>query len=307
MANIFTPLKVKEIEFKNRIVMAPMANFNLPSKDGVMGDKLLQYYLDYTDKEIGLIILQALFVMPSFQNMPWAFEKEHMVPLRKIAEEAHRNGSMIFPQLLMNGKEFEHKGGINGLSTEELEHIRDCFIHSAKLFKEAGYDGIELHGAHELFLNQVSSGYTNRRTDRYGRDTEGRLTLAKEIIKGIKAFAGEDFIVSYRMGATFYLDDDVEVAKILEKAGLDMLHVSFGISDAYRIPMPKEFAAYNPVAYAGCYIKKHMNIPVIVVNDIRTLQRGNLLLERGDCDFVAYGRPFLRDSSFVLHSKEKYI
>jgi 2,4-dienoyl-CoA reductase-like NADH-dependent reductase (Old Yellow Enzyme family) len=224
-----------------------------------------------------------------------------MVPLKKIVDAAHEHGSRIFLQLVMNGKEFEHKGGINGLVIEELEEIRDSFIASAKLCKETGFDGIELHGAHELFLNQVSSDFTNHRTDRYGGDKDGRLALAKEIISGIKTFADENFIVSYRMGATFDLEKDVKTAKTLVDAGLDMLHVSYGITDVRQIHIPQEFAEYDEIVYAGCHIKHHVNVPTIVVSNINTLQRGEKLLGHGDCDFVAYGRTFLRDPAFVIH------
>ncbi len=305
MSMILTPTKVKNIGFKNKIVMAPMANFRLPSRNGVMGDELLQYYLNYTDKEIGLIILQAMFVMPSFENLPWAFKPEHMVPLKKIVDAAHEHGSRIFLQLVMNGQEFEEKGGINGLAVEEIEQVRDSFIASAKLCKETGFDGIELHGAHELFLNQVSSELTNHRTDRYGGDKDGRLALAKEIISGIKAFADEKFIASYRMGATFDLEKDVETAKALVGAGLDMLHVSYGITDVRQIHIPQEFAEYDEIVYAGCHIKHHVNVPTIVVSNINTLQRGEKLLGQGDCDFVAYGRPFLRDPAFLINQIEQ--
>lgn len=303
MVNIFTPIRVKEIEFKNRIAMAPMVRNGYPSDNGVMGEELLQEYLSYTDKNIGLIILQALFVMPSFQQYPWACAEEHMAPLRKITEACHKNGSKVFAQILLNGAEVQHRGGINGLTTEELSYIRDRFIRSAALCKEAGFDGVELHGAHELFLNQVSSELTNRRKDKYGGSFDGRLTLAKEIIEGIKAFAGSDFIVSYRMGATFDLDADVQTAQTLEKAGIDMIHVSYGISNVRYMNIPPEYRACNVVAYAGCFIKKKVGVPVIAVSDIRTLQRGNNLVEHGDCDFVAYGRPFLADPSFVIHSE----
>lgn len=95
--------------------------------------------------------------------------------------------------------------------------------------------------------------------------------------------------------------NDIETAKALEKLGIDILHVSSGIPEDRKLKLPDEFE-YNDFVYTGIQVKKNVNIPVIVVNDIKTLSRGNKLIEDGDCDFVAYGRPFLSDPNFILYS-----
>ncbi len=304
MKKIFEPIKVKGVEFKNRVVMAAFANLKLLSENGVMGDELLKYHLQFADKEIGLVILEELLVMPLIQDLPWAVEEANMAPLRKIVEKCHENGTRIFAALALNGREFAQKGGLNALSTQEMEEIRDAFVHSAKLCKEAGFDGVDLDGAHELFLNQVSSAITNKRTDRYGGNQEGRATFAKEIASGIKAFADPSFILSYRFGASFDLIQDAKLAKILEEAGYEMLLVSHGISYGRGVSVPPEYEGDSETLYAGTQIKKAVNIPVVAISRINTLAKGEALLERGDCDFCAYGRPFASDPAFVIHSKQ---
>lgn len=304
MADIFSPIKVKGVEFRNRIVMAPMVRFGFPSEDGVMGEELVNEYLGYTGKGIGLTIMQAMFVAPSFSDLPWVCLEKNMPPLQRIVEESHEKGDRIFAQILLNGEEVVHKGGVNGLSPKDIGRVRDCFVRSAARLKKAGFDGVELHGAHELFLNQVASGVTNKRSDKYGGDLQGRLMLAREIIEDVKSFAGDDFILSYRMGVTFDRETDFMTAKALESFGLDMLHVSYGISEKADLAVPQSFGDYDAVVYAGCGIRKQVGIPVIVVSGIQTLNRGNALVERDDCEFVAYGRPFLADPGFVVHSRE---
>ena len=309
MSNIFSQIKVKGVNFSNRIVMAPMVHFGYKNKNGNMEEKLLNTYLNYADKGIGLIISQALLVtdkkeiVGDVSNWAGIYSNEHIEYLRKISDTYHKYGTKFIAQLnTLNFKFLEkNSNDINKLSKEDLIYLRDCFIKSAKFCQEAGLDGIELHGAHTYFFNMLSSEISNKREDNYGGNLIERLNLAKEIIEAIKSFSKDDFIISYRMGWTENINTDIETAKALEKLGIDILHVSSGIPEDRKLKLPNEFE-YNDFVYTGIQVKKNVNIPVIVVNDIKTLSRGNKLIEDGDCDFVAYGRPFLSDPNFILYS-----
>ena len=307
MADISSPLCVKRVSFNNRIVMAPMVRFGFPCRNGVMGEKLLREYLDRADKGIGLLISQVLSVSPEQEIAGGAgvTSEAHVGYLRTIATACHAHGSRFFAQLWVPGFGFYEAASldVNALSGQALAKIRDDFIRSAVLCREAGLDGVELHGAHTFFLNMMASGASNRRQDKYGGDLEGRLTLVREIREGIGDAADEDFIVSYRMGWGDSLETDARTARALEKIGIDMLHVSTGIPEDRKLELPPSFPC-NEVVYTGCCVKKQVGIPVIAVNGIRTLARGNALIEEGDCDFVAYGRPFLADAAFVPHSRQ---
>ena len=309
MSNIFSQIKVKDVNFSNRIVMAPMVHFGYKNKNGNMEEKLLNTYLNYADKGIGLIISQALLVtdkkeiVGDVSNWAGIYSNEHIEYLRKISDTYHKYGTKFIAQLnTLNFKFLEkNSNDINKLSKEDLIYLRDCFIRSAKFCQEAGLDGIELHGAHTYFFNMLSSETSNKREDNYGGNLIERLNLVKEIIEAIKSFSKDDFIISYRMGWTENINSDIETAKALEKLGVDILHVSSGIPEDRKLKLPNEFE-YNDFVYTGIQVKKNVNIPVIVVNDIKTLSRGGKLIEDGDCDFVAYGRPFLADPNFVIHS-----
>ena len=309
MSNIFSQIKVKGVNFSNRIVMAPMVHFGYKNKNGNMEEKLLNTYLNYADKGIGLIISQALLVtdkkeiVGDVSNWAGIYSNEHIEYLRKISDTYHKYGTKFIAQLnTLNFKFLEkNSNDINKLSKEDLIYLRDCFIKSAKFCQEAGLDGIELHGAHTYFFNMLSSEISNKREDNYGGNLIERLNLVKEIIEAIKSFSKDDFIISYRMGWTENINTDIETAKALEKLGVDILHVSSGIPEDRKLKLPDEFE-YNDFVYTGIQVKKNVNIPVIVVNDIKTLSRGNKLIEDGDCDFVAYGRPFLSDPNFIILS-----
>ncbi|MDR1486815.1 MAG: NADH:flavin oxidoreductase [Deltaproteobacteria bacterium] len=312
MSNIFSPIDVKGVHFGNRIVMAPVVRFGFPSHDGVMGEKLMADYLSRAGKKVGLIISQALTVSVDRNSSSKAggttggagvYSDEHIGYLSKIADAYHKDGTAFFAQLALPGFGFYDKssGDVNQLTQKELTIIRDAFIRGADICRRAGLDGIELHGAHSFFLNMMASSASNKRQDNYGGDLTGRLTLAKEITEGIKSFAGDRFVVSYRMGWGDSLDADVQTAQALEGVGIDMLHVSRGIPHDRKLKLPADFQ-YNDFVFTGCHVKKHVRLPVICVNHIQTLHRGDTLIETGACDFVAYGKPFLADAGFVERS-----
>lgn len=305
MADIFSPIQIKNVHFNNRIVMAPMVRFGFSSHAGIMGAELLQEYLKRADKGIGLMISQVLGISPecTISGGAGAWSEKHIGYLSQIAEASHKNGTRFFAQLGLFGYAYHEKTtkNVNALTTQDLIKIRNEFIHAAQICKKAGLDGIELHGAHTFFLNMMASAYSNKRTDIYGGDLIGRLNLVKEITEGIKEFAGDDFIVSYRMGWGDILETDIKTAQALEKLGIDMLHVSHGIPEDREVELPPDYR-YSNIVYTGCYVKPHVQIPVITVWDLKTLARGNQLIRNNSCDFAAYGRPFLADEAFVKHS-----
>lgn len=121
---------------------------------------------------------------------------------------------------------------------------------------------------------------SNKRNDQYAGNINGRLLLIRKIVKEIQTFADDNFIISYRMGWNDNLENDIQTAQALEKIGIDLLHVSFGIPSDRTVKVPMAFP-YIDIVYTGTQVKRHIRIPVIVVNDIRTLNRGNVLIENG--------------------------
>lgn len=304
MMKIFEPIKIKNVQFQNRVVMAPMVPFGMPElPDGRMCDTMLQHYLDRAPNGMGLMITQSLSVtsrLPAAGGTGiWADEQiDH---LRTIVEACHAHGTKLFAQLAYPSAGHRNGDSINDLTTEELAEINGEFVRAAVRCRDAGCDGIELHGAHGFFLNMLASPLANKRTDSYGGDVAGRLRFVRDIVDGIRPILDEDFILAYRMGWNDDLETDIKTAQALEALGVELMHVSSGISGSKQTTAPEGFCN-NSIVFSGTEIKKHVNIPVMVVNDIRTLNRGNALLEEGLCDFVAYGQPFLADPLFFAKS-----
>ncbi len=303
---ILSPFKIKNVLFSNRVVMAPMVVFGMQSVDGVMGKPLIDHYVKRAETGMGLVISQALSVTGRTPppNMAGAYSPEHADYLSRIAAACHANGARFFAQLAY--PTVGHRGGdsINSLLPDEIKTVEAEYIQAAKIAMDAGCDGIELHGAHTYFLNMFTSRVANQRADEYGHGHEGGMRLSGNIIAGIREFADENFIVGYRMGVCGRHEADALSAKALEAAGVDLLHISSGVMEDEADLNPPVNLDCSHTAWAGCRAQRAVSIPVIAVEDFRSLDRGNNILERGLCAMIAYGKPFLADWRFMEKSRE---
>lgn len=309
---ILEPIKIKNIHFKNRVVMAPMVVFGLPkTENGHMGPDLLLHYFNRAGTGIGLIIFQSAAVTSKglLYNGHGGlggigiFLDEHIPNMKKLADICHENNTKFFVQLSYPTVGFAGGASILNISEDDLEEIKNDFVNAARRCKQAGCDGVEIHGAHGFFLNMFSSPISNNRKDQYGGSINRRMLLAKNIIEEIKDFSDENFIISYRMGWNDTLDTDIKTAQFLENAGVEMLHISSGIPITRAMELPDNFE-FNNIVYTASQVREHIHIPVIAVNDIQTIHRGNYLIENDFCDFAAFGKPFLADQDFMIRSME---
>ncbi len=321
---LFLPITIKGKNIRNRAVMPPMVCFGKASKDGFVTDKHIEHYRARAEGGTGLIIVEATCIRPDGRlsdDQLGIWSDDHIPGLRKIVDACHENGAVIMLQIHHAGLKTppsvaevavapsESQDRLSRqLTRDEIQSIKEDFVKAALRAKEAGFDGIELHGAHGYLLNQFVSPITNQRTDEYGGDLNKRMKLSLDIIAEIRKELGHhNFIIGYRMGGNEpTLKEGKKVAKLLEEAGVDLLHVSSGIADpSIPIPeMPNGFP-FNWIVYCGTEIKKSVSIPVIVVNGIRTLDQAALIIENRLADFVAIGRGHLVDSAWANKAMKK--
>ena len=320
MPDLFSEFTLKGITVKNRIVFPPVVCFHYAGSDGVIIDRNVRHYTDRSQGGPGIIINEATAVWKEGRLAPFQlgiWSDGHIPGLSRIAEVVKKNNALSLIQIHHAGlispesvtttpggpSADENKPGSRSLSIDEIHIIRDAFIAAALRAKKAGFDGVELHGAHGYLLSQFASSFFNKREDEFGIDFKGRMKLATEIIKGIRAVCGNNFIIDYRLGANApTLDDGIEIAKYLESIGVDILHVSHGGSLLNLPRTPKDFE-FNWIVYSGTVIKTHVNIPVIVVNEIKTPERASWLIENNHADFVALARPQMADPAWANHVK----
>jgi len=201
------------------------------------------------------------------------------------------------------------------LTTEEVQKLVKSFAHAAEIVAAAEIDGIELHGHQGYLLDQFTTSLWNRRTDKYGGDLEGRLRLPIEILEAIKDTVGKDFPVTYRFGLKHFLSspergslnydgyievgrdikEGLEMAKRLEKAGFDGLHVDAGCYESQYWPHPPIYQPHGCMVDLAAKVKEVVSIPVIAVGKLDIPELAEKVLREGKADIIALGRGLLAD------------
>ncbi len=306
--SIESPIRIKKIYFKNRVVKAPAVCFGWKCIDGIMSEQHLEHYEQYAKAEVGMIILQSILVNRDHQNpdcYAGIYQDGQIGYLSELAARLHKHKAVVFAQLQYADLTKYRPGKDRYSSMEQLEitRIGADFTEAIIRCKKAGLDGVEIHGAHTYILNVLASSAANRRSDCYGGNLEGRLRLVTDIMKLSAGVNNDDFLISYRMGWDVDEQTDILTAQYLESIGIDLLHASVGIPINRVIKKPEGYEFNSSVYFAGI-LKQHVNCPVIAVNDIRNYKRGSWLIRNGQADFAAYGKPLLADPEMILISRE---
>lgn len=323
MPDLFSSIAIRNKTIKNRIVLPPMVRFGWSDSKGFVSKKHIEHYGLIAENGPGLIIIEALAVKKDGRLSPdqlGIWSDKYVDGIRKIAEICHKYGAIVIAQMHHAGLSTPasvsslavapsdyYKDGCKvarALKSKEIKDIQKTFVKAAERVMEAGLDGIEIHGAHGYLINQFMSPVVNKRDDDYGGDINNRARFSLEIIEKIKSIVGnKDFIIGYRMGGNEpTLKNGIKIAKILENAGIDLLHVSSGI-EGDRLPEPPEGFEYNWIVYCGTEIKKNVCIPVIAVNEIRTPGQARHLIKNNMADFAAVGKGLLCDPDWTKKAK----
>ena len=312
MPNILTPLKIKNIELKNRIVLPPLVRFSLIGNDGCVTEELIEWYERIAADRVGMIIVEATCVAEDGklrENQLGIWDDSFVDGLKKLSAIGKKYNVPMLIQIHHAG--FKEK--IKDVSEEVLDNILDKFVTAFERAKRAGFDGIEIHGAHTYLLCQLNSKMWNTRDDKYGGDFERRMYFNKALIERTKYLFDDNFILGYRMGGNEpTLQDGIEIAKYLEKLGVDILHVSSGAPDPkfkqeIKIDnFPDDFPL-DWVIYLGTVIKKYVKIPVIGVRKIKTEQQASYLVENNLLDCVAVGRAMIFQPHWMEKARDSYL
>lgn len=323
--HLLSPARIGNITVRNRMVMPPMGT-NYASDDGFVTERLVRYYEARAEGGTGLIIVEIAAVAPEGKAIThqigiWA---DKFIPgLRYLAESIRKHGARAAIQLHHAGRQttFQTTGYQpvapseipcpicrdmpRSLTIEEIKGIVEAFGHAARRAREAGFDAVEIHGTHGYLINQFLSPYSNKRTDEYGGSPAGRRRFPIEVYDAVRAAVGGDFPVIFRMNADEGMEGGItpeegrEFAGLLEKAGVDALHVSGGV---YGSPLPIIATMYEPeppLAHYAAGIRARVTIPVIAVGKIHDPEIGEQLIAGGKADFVSLGRGLITDSHFA--------
>jgi 2,4-dienoyl-CoA reductase-like NADH-dependent reductase (Old Yellow Enzyme family)/thioredoxin reductase len=315
---LLEPIKVGRMLFKNRMVMAPLLTC-LATEDGSVTKETLDYYSERAKGAIAAIIVEYAYIRKEGQARPHQLGifSDQLIPgLSQLAEMIKANGKKALLQIVHAGRQaprdvtggqavapspVELLGEVpRELTLTEIEEIEDAFAEAARRGKQAGFDAIEIHGAHGYLVSEFLSPYTNKRTDEYGGALRNRARFALEVVKKVRDRVGTQFNLGFRMNGDDYVpggitrDEVSKFAKMLQDASIDYIHVSAGMQDSIqRIiqPMYIEEASLVPLAEL---VKKAVKIPVITVGslNVRTAEKA---LSQKKADIVAFGRSLLAD------------
>lgn len=312
---------IGDMQLKNSLVMAPVA---LEKSDyGTVSDEMLHYYDERTKGGyIGLVIIEHSFVLPEGKASPKQLSSskdEDIEGLKKLADIIHQNGCKTIMQISHAGlKAVKIDDGMEGISpsgtldTASLEKCRpthaatqseidaliDAFRNAALRVKAAGFDGVEIHGAHGYLLNQFYSPLMNQRTDSYtGQTIEGRVKLHQEILAAVRSAIGDDLLLGIRFGACDYMPDGSTVedgakgALLLEEAGAQFIDVSGGMCGS----RPTGVSGVGYFADASSAIRKSVSVPVILTGGVKTRADAESLLSDDVADLIGVGRGIMSD------------
>ncbi len=327
---IFEPMKINHLELKNRMVVSAMVT-NYCTPDGMATEKFIAYHEHKAKGGWGLIITEDYAVTPTaggFVKLPGLWEDGQIESHRRLTERIHAAGGKIAAQIYHAGR--ETSSAITGeqpvapsplkdptmpetpraLTVKEIHELVERFGDCARRAKEAGFDAVEVHGAHGYLVGAFASPFSNKRSDEYGGTIRNRARFAMEIIRNIKEKCGEDYPVLYRMSAVEYVPGGLEIeeskvlARLVEEAGADCIHCSQGVYATTHVIIPPSVVPRAAYVENAAEIKKAVSIPVIAVGRINDAEIAESVLESGKADLVTMARASLADPDMPNKVKE---
>ncbi|MBI5966303.1 MAG: FAD-dependent oxidoreductase [Deltaproteobacteria bacterium] len=327
LTKLMPPFRLKNLELRNRIVMAPMLS-RLCDPDGIVSQKLIDYYAERAKGGVGLIIVEYCYIdekeSKANQGQLGVYEDQLIAGLGDLAEAIQQWGAKAILQICHAGRctSAKYMGRqpiapsampsytgemAREMTLGEVEAIIESFSEAARRAKTAGFDGVELHGTHGYLLAQFLSPYTNRRTDAYGRD---RGLFALQTLDRVRTKVGNDYLVGYRISGDEFIEGGISLseakafAKRLEASGIDYIHVSAGIIETgqhFVVPMyfPKGYLLHLAEG-----IKSAVSVPVMAVGAIHDPALAEEALQKNRADLIAMGRALIADPE--LPNKVKY-
>ncbi len=280
---LLSPLKVGNLELRNRIVMPPMVTCMAADSD-----QTHHWYLARACGGVGLIIREATAIRDLVRS-------EFTDKLRRTVEAVHEAGAAIAVQLMEWGRTAEgepfavsEREDLRAASEAELLALIDLYARAAAECRRLGFDGVEPHGAHGFFLNQFFSPARNQRTDAFGGSLEARMTMALRIVRAIRQAVDPDCLLLYRhtpRGEGYSVGDSRQFARRLQQAGVDILDVS-----------PSTSSSHMPRADMAGALKEVVDLPVIAVGGFSDVDAAESVLEHQRADLIAIGRGLIADA-----------
>lgn len=332
---LFTPITIGRTTLRNRIAMLPMGpRF---ASDGRIGDRERAWSEERAHGGIGVMISGGALVHPTsnLRGNPGAniegWHEDGLPGQTRRVEAVHRHGAKIFGQFLHLGRDvatgspgalMEKRvlapSPIRSSTTEHAPHqmddadikmVVDAFAFTASLMQRAGFDGLEIHSAHNYLIGQFLSPSSNQRTDAYGsQNIDTRMRFLLDVIEGVRDRVGPEITMGVRLSATeqipggITIDDTLAFAERLQAGGLvDYLSITVGIRGAYVKDNSVEHGVAVPYA---AQVKQAVDLPILVGGRITTPELAEAILADGNADLIGFGRALIADPQLGNKAQE---
>ncbi len=321
MSALFSPFSVKSTTFRNRVVMPPMVT-GTAATDGAVTDEIVEHYGRRADAGTGTIIVEATYVDNG--GRCWArglgaAEDRHVAGLRRLAERIHGAGAIAAIQLVHGGPQASAE--VSGTSTVgpsavppsagapaprelargEIMRIEERFAEAAARAIAAGFDAVEVHGAHGYLLDSFLSSQRNVRTDEYGGPIEARMRMLAETCALVRGRLGDRGLVICRISIFnkldegFARDDFAALVRGLAQAGIDVLHLS---TDGVLKPY------FGDRRSLGQWVKEFSSLPVIAAGGLGDPADAERAVAEGHCDLAAVGNAMMEHADWTARARE---
>jgi len=332
--NLFEPGHIGKLTIKNRIVMAPMNTIH-EDRDGCVTQRMIDYFAARAKGGTGLIMTGFTRAHRKSEYVPgsgglWMDTDAHIAMASDLAEAVHDYGAKICMQLSAGlGRQevnptFEKRPVASSqipcyvdpkvvcrpLTKAEIRDIVKEYAKAARRIVTAGFDMIEVHGHTGYLIDQFMTPFWNKRTDEYGGDIRRRMRFPIELISSVRDVVGTGFPLSFRLSADHKipngrkLSEALEIARLLESAGIDVLHIDGGCYDSMPWIFPPIYYPEGPMVELAAAVKKVVQIPVITVGKIIRPEFAEQIIKDGRADFIAMGRQLIADPEWANKARE---
>lgn len=328
-SKLFEKSRIGNLELKNRFIRSATW-YGMANMDGTMTASSVASLLPVALSGIGLMISEMLYVSRDGICGPMSAgisHDSHIPGLRRMTDFVHRAGCQMVAQLNHGGllsipalagseplgpSPLKTPDSITGkaMTEENIEAMITAFSESAVRAKKSGFDGIQIHSAHGMLLSQFLSPVFNKRTDEYGGSLENRSRLLLKVVQAVRNSVGPDFALLVKINSEdlipggLSVDEMINTAVMLEQSGTDAIEISGGTLSAFFmgdpensiVPRVKKHIYYRD---AATELKKKIKIPVILVGGIRTFGEAEEVINSGIADYIALGRPLIREPDLI--------
>jgi 2,4-dienoyl-CoA reductase-like NADH-dependent reductase (Old Yellow Enzyme family) len=329
MTGLGDQLTINHLHLRNRLVLPPLTT-NYGSSEGMVTKEILQFYRERS-KDMGLVIVEATAVRGDGRIVPGSlglWEDAHISGMRQLVDTIKQQGAAAAIQVNHAGPRCVPCGGeMQGASPsgmpfrpdveplimtiQQIEQLTNDFADAVGRAAEAGFDSVEIHGAHFYLISQFLSPLTNQRKDLYGGNAKGRATIAFEIIEASRERVGHDYPLMFRLNAIEKVeggqtvDDSVIVSRLLEDAGIDILDVSGIAKSSWKEHEGRQYLAASSAlpkddpsganVYLAQKIKQAVGLPVIAVGKLGDAKVASAAISESNIDMIAIGRQMICD------------